>query len=68
MPTIRALRNNLLSFLSPDKRGRLNGSAQHWLEVYSQESRTLKSFAGVDLNAVLPSPGPIEHGGTRRFS
>jgi hypothetical protein len=46
----------------------LNGSAQHLLEVYSQESENLKSFAGVDLNAVLLCPGPIGHSGTGRFS
>jgi hypothetical protein len=27
-----------------DKRGGLNGSTQHWLEVYSRESENLKSF------------------------
>jgi len=38
----------------------LNGSAQHLLEVYSQESENLKSFAGVDLNAVLLCPGSVD--------
>jgi hypothetical protein len=41
----------------------LNGSAQHLLEVYSQESENLKSFAGVDLNTVLLCPGPIKQSG-----
>ena len=45
----------------PDKSGRLNGSAQHSLEAYSQESENLRSFSGVDLNAVLLCPVPIAH-------
>ena len=31
--------------LSPDKSGGPNGSMQHQLEVYLQQSRQLKSFA-----------------------
>jgi transposase len=34
---------------------------QHWREVYSQQSQNPKSFAGVDLDAVLFCPGLIEH-------
>jgi len=43
------------------RNSRLNGSAQHSLEVYSQESENLRSFSGVDLNAVLLCPVPIAH-------
>ena len=46
--------------LSPDKSGGLNGSTQHFLEVYSQESENLKSLAGVDLSAALPCSDPTE--------
>ena len=34
--------------------GGLNGSTQHQLEVYLQESQQLKSFASVDSNGTLP--------------
>jgi hypothetical protein len=45
-------RKNLVgSQLIPDRSGGLNGSTQHFLEVYSQESENLKSLAGVDLSA-----------------
>src|SRR5580704_15686237 len=33
--------------------GGLNGSTQHFLEVYSQESENLKFVVGVDLRAAL---------------
>src|ERR1700681_193291 len=41
--------------LTPDKRGGLNGSTQHQLEVHLREPRTLKSFASVksDKNTTL---------------
>jgi hypothetical protein len=52
----------------PCKRCGVNGSVQHLLEVYSQESENLESFAGVDLDAVLPCPGRIEHSWTGPFS
>jgi hypothetical protein len=48
--------------------GGLNGSTQHYLEVYSRESENLESFAGVDLNAMLFCPVLIEHSRTGRFS
>ena len=38
--------------------GDLNGSTQHFLEVYSQESENLESLAGVDLSAALLCPVP----------
>ena len=34
---------------TPDKSGGLNGSTQHFLAVYSQESENLKFVVGVDL-------------------
>src|ERR1700737_563433 len=37
----------------PDYVGGLNGSTQHFLEVYSQESENLKFVVGVDLSAAL---------------
>src|ERR1700732_3746333 len=40
-----------IQFHLPDKSGGLNGSTQHFLGVYSQESENLKSLAGVDLSA-----------------
>jgi hypothetical protein len=39
----------------------LNRSAQHFVEVYSEESQSLRSFAGVDLDADLFCPVQIEH-------
>jgi len=48
---------NLTGHLS-DFAGDLNGSTQHFLEVYSQESENLKSFVGVDLSAALLCPVP----------
>ena len=37
--------------------GGLNGSTQHFLEVYSQASENLKFVVGVGLSATLPSSG-----------
>jgi hypothetical protein len=51
----------------PDKRAGLNGSTQHWLEVYLQESRELNLFASFESNGTLPRLGPIEHGPKDRF-
>src|SRR6266849_1989069 len=48
--------------------GGLNGSTQHQLEVYLQESQQLKSFASVDSNGTLPCPGLIEYSRTDRGS
>src|ERR1700677_590119 len=42
----------------PDKRGGLNGSTQHFLGVYSQESENLKFLVGVDLGAALLCSDP----------
>ncbi len=42
----------------PDKSGGLNGSTQHFLEVYSQESENLKFAVVVDLSAALLCSGP----------
>ncbi len=39
--------------------GGLNGSVQHWPEVYSQESQNPRSLAAVDSGAGLFCPGPI---------
>jgi len=40
------------------KGGGLNGSTQHFLEVYSQESENLKFVVGVDLIAALLCSDP----------
>ena len=37
----------------PGLSGGLNGSTQHFLEVYSQESENLKFVVDVDLSAAL---------------
>src|SRR5215510_15641905 len=42
-----------------DKRGGLNGSTQHFPEVYSQESENPKFVVGVDLSAALLCSDPI---------
>ena len=42
----------------PDSSGGLNGSTQHFLEVYSQESENLKFLVGVDLSAALLCSDP----------
>jgi hypothetical protein len=46
-----------MSGSSPGKRGGLNGSSQHWLEVYLQESTKLNSLNGVDSNGTPPFLG-----------
>src|ERR1700680_2231729 len=51
-----------------DLRGGLNGSTQHFLEVYSQESENLKSLAGVDLSAAPLCSDPPGNSRTGRFS
>jgi hypothetical protein len=48
--------------------GGLNGSTQHQLEVYLQESQQLKSFASVDSNETLPCLVLIEYSWTDRFT
>jgi hypothetical protein len=58
----------LLLLLVPGKSGGLNGSTQHQLEVYLQESQQLKSFASVDSNGTLPCLVLIEYSRTDRFS
>jgi hypothetical protein len=42
----------------PGLSGGLNGSTQHFLEVYSQESENLKFVVGVDLSAALLCSDP----------
>src|SRR5277367_5104851 len=53
---------------SPDKSGGLNGSTQHFLEVYSQESENLKSLAGVDLIAAPLCSDPTGNSRSGLFS
>src|SRR5580704_5712076 len=48
--------------------GGLNGSTQHFPEVYSQESENLKSVAGVDLSATPLCSDPTGNSRTGRFS
>ena len=48
--------------------GGLNGSTQHFLEVYSQESENLKTFVGVDLSAGLLCPDLTGYSQTGLFS
>src|SRR6202044_1562705 len=43
---------------TPDRSGGLNGSTQHFLEVYSQESENLKFVVDVDLSAALLCSDP----------
>src|SRR5882672_5294108 len=43
---------------APGKSGGLNGSTQHFLGVYSQESENLKFVVGVDLSAALLCSDP----------
>src|SRR5262249_35791563 len=40
------------------KRGGLNGSTQHFLAVYSQESENLKFVVGVDSDVERSGPSP----------
>src|SRR5208282_640226 len=47
------------SGLRPGKRGGLNRSTQHFLEVYSQESENLRFVVGADLSAALLCSDPI---------
>src|ERR1700719_5239060 len=54
--------------LTPDKSGGLNGSTQHFLEVYSQESENLKSLVGVDLSAALLCSDPTGNSWSGLFS
>jgi len=46
----------------------LNGSAQHSLEVYLQESQQLKSFVSVDSHETPPWLGLIEYSRINRGS
>src|ERR1700683_3356354 len=52
----------------PSYPGGLNGSTQHFLEVYSQESENLKSLAGVDLTAAPLGSDPTGNSRTGQFS
>src|SRR6266403_4752887 len=52
----------------PDKRGGLNGSTQHLLEVYLQQFQKPKSFASIDSNATPPCLGLMQYSQTDRFS
>jgi len=69
---LSTMRESLTSYLRyasvSDYPGGLNGSTQHELEVYSQESQQLKSFASVDSNGTLPCLILIEYSRTDRFS
>ncbi len=47
-------------WLLSDQTGGLNGSMQHLVEVYLQESTKLISFASVDSNGTLPCLGSDE--------
>jgi hypothetical protein len=46
-----------LNWIGPDKRGGLDGSTQHLLEVFLEESTRLISFAGVDSIETRPCLG-----------
>src|ERR1700688_1340272 len=54
--------------LSSESTGGLNGSTQHFLEVYSQESENLKSLVGVDLSAALLCSDPTGNSRSGLFS
>src|ERR1700693_1450056 len=56
------------SFYLSDYPGDLNGSTQHFLEVYSQESENLKFVVGVDLSAAPLCSDPTGNSRTGRFS
>src|SRR6202167_3403741 len=56
------------SFTDTGSGGGLNGSTQHFLEVYSQESENLKSLAGVDLTAAPLGSDPTANSRTGQFS
>src|ERR1700693_204537 len=64
------LRGTRLSEKIPmsDNAGGLNGSTQHFVEVYSQESENLKSLVGVDLSVALLCSDPTGHIRTGLFS
>src|SRR6266849_8871008 len=49
-------------------RGGLNGSTQHLLGVYLQESENLRFFSGVGLSATLLCPVPTGYSRTGLFS
>jgi hypothetical protein len=51
----------------PDKSGGLNGSTQHYLDVYFEESKKLKPFASVDSNGNT-TLSRVEYSRTVRFS
>src|ERR1700686_1467719 len=59
-PSLRTHRHN--TSLSPGLSGGLNGSTQHFPEVYSQESENLKFVVGVDLSAALLCSDPTGNG------
>src|SRR6266481_900359 len=52
--------------LTPDKSCRLRRSTQHSPEVYSQESRILKSFWDVDSSAAKPGRAALANTQTGR--
>jgi hypothetical protein len=52
----------------PDKRGGLNGSTQHHLEVRLQESQQLESFASADSSGTPSWLGVTDYSRTFRFS
>ena len=54
--------------VSPDESCELNWSPQHLREVYSRESRNLRFFADVDLDAARSCPGLIAHSRKGRLS
>jgi hypothetical protein len=53
---------------TPDKRGGLNGSAQHQVEVCLHEFQEPRSFPRGDSNRTLPFQGLIGYGQAHRFS
>src|SRR5215470_6173117 len=64
MPNLSKLQMNpnplrcILSVATFRLGGWFNGSTQHFLEVYSQESENLKFVVGVDLSAALLCSDP----------
>src|ERR1700736_809491 len=52
----------------PVTTGGLNGSTQHFLAVYSQESENLKFVVGVDLSAALLCSDPTGNSRSGLFS
>src|SRR5215469_17663224 len=57
------------NLIQTGNRGGLNGSTQHFPEVYSQESETPKFVEGVDLSAALLCSDPTgnSRSGLRRL-